>query len=1186
MKKLSPAQSNAFIDNKNLCLLASAGSGKTFVLERKYIYYLAQKENNNFINQNQIVAITFTEKAAAEMKKRIYDNIKEIIENDFNFFSEAYHFIKLNKNDFDSFKEHLKNIKEKFFNVNISTIHSFCLKLLGENFLETNITPDVKINNDIDNNIIFNSLFKKVFYNFIKNPDNFYSLQILLNDLSFYTFKKLCFYLLERKEIFDNLQQNYEFLYKIQKDVIEYLSKKKKFNLSDDNLSDDNLSDDNLSDDNEILYNNSIFSINKEGKLVQNLLYFVKSLVDEYFEEQSKKNFLSFNDILYLTNKNLKTNKHLAQKLAERYKYIIIDEMQDTDPLQWEIIKKILEFNQTKIFIVSDEKQSIYKFRGADITIFKESQKYINNIKELSENRRSTKNLIKFFNQYFSWLFYDDDLTYGVKYTNASFLENKNQNNNQQHKILFDEKLKIGKILKKTSSSDNELNQDVNFIFNLHSSKKNKFDLKVSESYLCAQIIKNILTKKVDGFDFVNSLLSENKPVIAILLRRFKYLPLFEMALKVFDIEYNVSTDRFILNNEISLYLFNYLKFLYCNDDISLVGTLRSALFMLKDSTLFLIATKTNNTSFYNKIISFLKNEENKELINDEEKNKIINFLQITKKLQKYVKYYKVSELIKIICDETNLLEKIYLSNKNYETYLSQFIYIVKEFENRNSLNFTDLFDFIEEIINNENNNLNIILEENNKPVQILSYFKAKGLEFPIIILPDLDYSITSKEKIFISKISDYYWSDNRNYYIGLKVRDEKNDNREVESTIRLLLKDEIKRMTTSEEKRLLYVAFTRAINKLIPIFSLDNYIENIKKIKNIEKKEDCKYYYELILKYFFENDYEIYFDDNINQNDFIINYSIDENFIQQNIDKFKYFLNNFESFKNPDDLNFLVSEINTKICDEKIKLNANNLFQFVQCPFIYYFRNQLNYLSEFYNNEVSSNNSIIIGNLTHQILKNNEYENLFNLNKINITQKIEDYLIKNRLTINNASEIYSRLTFLFDNFLNSNYLNDLLNENIYHKTEYRLHYSNEKYIIKIIIDRINFYENSIDIIDYKTNYFENENELNEIVKTTGYDYQLGLYYYVINKLFPDKNINTYLIFLNKKNCIVKNCHKKIEEIDNVINQIINFHQNNLNHNFNIITNCISENCNYKNLCEKIFKTEENESNNNYTGKS
>ena len=141
-----------------------------------------------------------------------------------------------------------------------------------------------------------------------------------------------------------------------------------------------------------------------EGYLRKNHFISNRSLMlklyNLYDEIKIQNNFMDFNDLLILANEYISTDKKFLKALKNRYKFFQIDEGQDTSTLQFEIIRKIV-FPENNVFIVADDDQSIYSFRGAspeNLLNFKDI--YPNSkIFFMDKNFRSTKNIIKISNK-------------------------------------------------------------------------------------------------------------------------------------------------------------------------------------------------------------------------------------------------------------------------------------------------------------------------------------------------------------------------------------------------------------------------------------------------------------------------------------------------------------------------------------------------------------------------------------------------------------------------------------------------------------------------------------------------------------------------------------------------------------------------------------------------------------------
>lgn len=118
-----------------------------------------------------------------------------------------------------------------------------------------------------------------------------------------------------------------------------------------------------------------------------------------YNNLKEENNFIDFNDLLILANKYISENPELLKAIKKRYKFFQIDEGQDTSTLQFEIVRKIV-YPENNIFVVADDDQSIYSFRGASPENLINFEKFYPNSKLffMDKNFRSTKNIITISN--------------------------------------------------------------------------------------------------------------------------------------------------------------------------------------------------------------------------------------------------------------------------------------------------------------------------------------------------------------------------------------------------------------------------------------------------------------------------------------------------------------------------------------------------------------------------------------------------------------------------------------------------------------------------------------------------------------------------------------------------------------------------------------------------------------------
>ena len=140
----------------------------------------------------------------------------------------------------------------------------------------------------------------------------------------------------------------------------------------------------------------------RKNKFISNRLLLLK-LYKAYESLKLEYNFIDFNDLLSLANKYISEDKNLLSSIKKRYKFFSVDEAQDTSMLQFEIIKKIV-YPENNLFVVADDDQSIYSFRGAEPKNLLEFKKFYKDSKIfiMNHNFRSTKNIIEISNKLIS----------------------------------------------------------------------------------------------------------------------------------------------------------------------------------------------------------------------------------------------------------------------------------------------------------------------------------------------------------------------------------------------------------------------------------------------------------------------------------------------------------------------------------------------------------------------------------------------------------------------------------------------------------------------------------------------------------------------------------------------------------------------------------------------------------------
>ncbi len=429
---------------------ASAGTGKTYTL-CQIILRLIISEN---IPIDRILAITFTQAATEELNSRIRNLLRDSLEQieSQNITDESLQNI-LEQSSIEALVagQRLNNSLQLFDEATIATIHGFCKRCLETLSLESGVPFDAALE-PIDDELI--SQLKDEFIR-IHILERSHLLTLAYHSTPRYSkkFKTVAKesashpYARIRPEpqtvdyglfetAFDDIQNGVESLLDRAVELIPLLKANSRLakRLSEPSESNQlaSLAHRNcpLVEDLKLLEDLSLSSWLKAVKKAHKDLdppkvtmaidlflaqigNAIDGLVWEYREwlfrllsqEKERRNIVSFNDLIHLLHKTLRsdTDASLAELISNQYDAALVDEFQDTDPIQYEIIQHLFGDGSKFLFYIGDPKQAIYRFRGADIfAYFKATDDSGERLTQLSKNYRSTPNLISAVNAIFS----------------------------------------------------------------------------------------------------------------------------------------------------------------------------------------------------------------------------------------------------------------------------------------------------------------------------------------------------------------------------------------------------------------------------------------------------------------------------------------------------------------------------------------------------------------------------------------------------------------------------------------------------------------------------------------------------------------------------------------------------------------------------------------------------------------
>ena len=653
-----------------------------------------------------------------------------------------------------------------------------------------------------------------------------------------------------------------------------------------------------------LIYNS--YQANSDIFEMYQILNAMKNLVNEFTNKFSarkkEKNIVDFNDIEHFALKILLKidddgriyETDVAKKYKDKFEEIAIDEYQDSNLVQEYILNSVSRGNN--IFMVGDVKQSIYKFRQARPELFLEKystyalkgEQVTNGMKiQLFKNFRSRENVLDLTNLIFENIMspnlgdirYDENefLNYQANYPELDNIEPLEIDGvfNQVEQDLRINQTKEDKV---KSSQDNfagiaelhiidlkppevdiykdkpDRNQE-----NTEDEETTENEERVEDVVLEAKYVARKIKELVDSnymiYDRKKGYRKITYKDIVVLLRSTKIsAPIFEKEISNLNIPvFSDVSSEFLESMEIQT-IMCLLKIIdNPMQDIPLVTVLRSSIGGFTDNELVEIRGNENNISFYESLKNKYQNlatekTKNESLSKDDLKNKIEIFINNLKKWQDEEKYMALDELIWQIYSDTNFYNYVTLLPNGglRQANLKMLFERAKQYE---SASFKGLFNFINFIDKLHSNSGDLsaakLIGENENVIRIMSIHKSKGLEFPVVFLSctgkqfnlqDLNDNIILHQDLGFGP--KYINTDKKIEYTTL-----------AKEAIRLKTKVE----TLSEEMRVLYVALTRAKEKIIITGVSKDLEKNLREKENLiqmYKNQDKQINYVLLKKY------------------------------------------------------------------------------------------------------------------------------------------------------------------------------------------------------------------------------------------------------------------------------------------------------------------------------------------------
>lgn len=850
---------------------AAAGSGKTAVLIERTIRLLCDEKNK--VPVEKLLAVTFTNDAAAQMREKLSNALNDRIE-------------------LDPTNEWLQQQQMKLQMAKIATINSFCFDLVKNNVDKLDISNGVRILDETESKaLIADALEETMEYNYSTNAEMMKRLNSLFCSgddsnlcdivLQLYQFSRSLPFkdtwfrntiesfddknykddiwtkiiLDDIKETFSLCYNNISESYRVASKLL-YFSKTKEIVVDDMSIANDiqlHFENDNLQklshhlqninwkrfyakpDKNapsaceiEIAsveyikelrekYKNDIKKITElvsfndadikkdlmtSKQTLKDLLVLINDLESRIWEVKLDKNAIDFSDVEMLSIKLLTketedgfVRTELAQSILseKQYQIILIDEFQDVNNLQDIIFKVLSDTDDCKIigknmFVVGDVKQSIYRFRQANPNIFIETQRQAHEIEnnghiteiKLKKNFRSRKNVVDFVNFVFKCVM--SKKVGQIEYTN-------------------DEALQLG-----TEFNTPDMDTEILIV------NPNEAD----EYTITAQRIKQLIDEK--------TIVTENgitracrQSDFCILLRSRTHLKEYVQALR--DVGLKSLTEElsgYLRSREISI-LISMLTILdNPMNDIAMASVLLSPVFMFTDNDVADLRMVKAGAKLYSIMLIVIK-EKNADIYSNELIGKCKKAVDTIKTLRFYASGYSLERLIRKIYDTTDFMSFVsaYKDGKQKRANLRLLLEYANSYDNSIAGGLSGFIRYINVIFKSGGDFKQAgIVTSSSDAVIIKTIHKSKGLEFPFVFLCSSSTEFTVAKRDLSKQMII-----NLDSGIGFRFKDDK-----ILASFETLPYDAVKISNRiemlSEEMRLLYVALTRAKEKLFITFN------------------------------------------------------------------------------------------------------------------------------------------------------------------------------------------------------------------------------------------------------------------------------------------------------------------------------------------------------------------------------
>ncbi len=535
------------------------------------------------------------------------------------------------------------------------------------------------------------------------------------------------------------------------------------------------------------------------------LAHLTQKLDERYLDKKAGRRLMDFNDLEHFALEILK-DERMARRFKEKYRQIFVDEYQDNNRMQEAIIGGIGRKNN--IFMVGDVKQSIYRFRLAEPGIFiSKYLKYGNDESEgkrivLNKNFRSRKNILEGINFVFGKIM--NETTGEIEYD-----DNAKLNSGKEFLAKRDESVEIH-MLEKVFEAENESVDDD--IAELNHSQ--------AEAVLTARLIKRLMTEETYDPNIKAYRPIEYRDIVILSRAAKNWADIFYEVLSGEGIPiYTDDSGGYFDTLEIKL-LIDLLKLIdNSRQDLPLLSVLRSPVGGLSIAEMTQIRLNSPKGSYHEAAVAY------KRTVSDETSRKLSEFYINIDRWSSMARYMKLDDFIWSLVVESGYMDYVSAMpggirrRENIKVLMDRVAILSKG----TCGSLFEFIRFIEDVLKSRGDmDTATMLGEKDNVVRMMTVHKSKGLEFPVVIMTGLG----KKMKRRVSK-NDLLM--HRDLGMGPKFYD---INKRIfrESLPQTAIKLRAFRESVAEEMRILYVALTRAADRLLLVGSVRNAEKEITK--------------------------------------------------------------------------------------------------------------------------------------------------------------------------------------------------------------------------------------------------------------------------------------------------------------------------------------------------------------------